>query len=129
MKLGSTTLSIFHDGVASSATLDAPPVIIAGRTMVPVRAVLEAFGGSVDWDAASKKASVTLGRHTLQLVIGSDTAFLNGKSMPIDEDAQVVPVIRSGRTLLPLRFVGESLGMTVNWQASTGTITLSLTSS
>jgi len=54
------------------------PVIVAGRTLVPIRAVIEAFDGSVAWDATSRKVTVTLGKDSLSLWIDEPQASLNG---------------------------------------------------
>ena len=59
--------------------------------------------------------------------ISKNVATLNGKSVNIDSDSRVVPIIRSGRTLLPLRFVAESLALDVQWDAATQTITITYT--
>jgi len=50
---------------------------------------------------------------------------VNSKSMPIDStNPKVVPLILNSRTMLPLRFVAESLGADVQWDGSTRTITI-----
>jgi len=101
------------------------PVIVAGRTLVPIRAVIEAFGGSAAWEASTRKATVTLGKDSLDLWIGKSQASLNGTALAIDSaNAVVVPVITNGRTMLPLRFVAESLGIDVQYDAVQQMITL-----
>jgi S1-C subfamily serine protease len=101
------------------------PVIVEGRTLVPIRAVIEAFGGSVSWEVTTRKVSLSLGKNALYLWIGSSTASLNGIMLPIDEaNPRVIPVIMSGRTMLPLRFVSESLGIDVQYEATSRMITL-----
>jgi len=101
------------------------PVIVAGRTLVPIRAVIEAFGGSAAWEASTRKATVTLGKNSLDLWIDKPQASLNGTALAIDSaNAAVVPVITNGRTMLPLRFVAESLGIDVQYDATTKMITL-----
>jgi hypothetical protein len=106
-------------------TLDSLPVIKNGRTLVPIRAIIEALAGTVGWDATTKKATVTLGKKTIALWIGKSAATVNGVSTPIDStNAKVVPVIINSRTMLPLRFVTENLGATVGWDAATQTITI-----
>jgi S1-C subfamily serine protease len=104
------------------------PVIVEGRTLVPIRAVIEAFDGSVAWDATARKVTVTLGENALNLWIGKSTATLNGTTLPVDAaNPRVIPVIMSGRTMLPLRFVSESLGIDVQYEAATKMITLTYT--
>ncbi|HEY5485781.1 MAG TPA: copper amine oxidase N-terminal domain-containing protein, partial [Candidatus Cryosericum sp.] len=109
----------------TSKTLDSSPVIKNGRTLVPIRAIIEALGGTVDWDATTKKATVTLGKKTIALWIGKSAATVNGVSTLIDStNAKVVPEIINSRTMLPLRFVTENLGCSVVWAATTKTITI-----
>lgn len=108
-----------------SETLDSPPVIKNGRTLVPIRAVIEALGGTVGWDGTARKATVALGTVTIELWIGQSTARVNNISTRIDStNLKVVPEIINGRTMLPLRFVTENLGATVGWEQSTQTITI-----
>lgn len=109
-------------------TLEAAPLLGTGnRTLVPLRAVVEAMGGTVQWDAATRRATSTLGATTVELTIGSNKAKVNGKSVSIDANVLVVPLIVSGRTMLPLRFVAESLGAEVSYQQSTKAITITYT--
>lgn len=121
LKVGSPTMK----AGGSNIVLDAVPVIVEGRTLVPIRAVVESLGGTVAWDAGSQTVTITLGTTELKLVIGRSTALVNGKSTAIDStNPKVVPLIQNGRTMLPLRFVAESLGADVQWEASTQTITI-----
>jgi photosystem II stability/assembly factor-like uncharacterized protein len=109
----------------ASTTLDSPPVIKNGRTLVPIRAIIEALGGTVGWDGTARKATVTLGSTTIELWIGKSAAKVNGVTKPIDStNAKVVPEIINDRTMLPLRFVSENLGCSVVWAAATKTITI-----
>jgi hypothetical protein len=104
------------------------PVIVENRTLVPIRAVIEAFGGVVEWDSKTRRVMVVLGDNALDLWIGEPTASLNGRSLPIDaENLRVIPVIMSGRTMLPLRFVSESLGIDVLWEPTARMIRLTYT--
>lgn len=121
LQIGRSTFTV--DGRMTN--LDSPPVIKNGRTLVPIRAIIEALGGSVTWDGTARKATVTLGNTSLELWIGKSSATVNGTTTPIDwTNAKVVPEIINGRTMLPLRFVTESLGATVGWDQSTQTITI-----
>ena len=60
------------------------PVIVESRTLVPIRAVIEAFGGVVEWDDKTRRVMIVLGDNTLDLWIGRSTASLNGTTLPID---------------------------------------------
>jgi hypothetical protein len=94
------------------------PTQVGGRVLVPLRGVFEALGATVDYDAASKTVFATrpsaTGDTQMQLRIGSTAADVNGQTRYLDVPAQV----RLGRTLVPLRFVSEALGATVNWNES-----------
>jgi hypothetical protein len=106
-------------------SLDSPPVIANGRTLVPIRAVIEALGGAVGWDGVARKATVSLGNVMIELWIGESVARVNNISTRIDStNLKVVPEIIKGRTMLPLRFVSENLGCVVEWSAATQTITI-----
>jgi serine protease Do len=101
------------------------PVILESRTLVPIRAIIEAFGGDVGWDAIAKKVTIVFNNNTLELWIGQSIASLNGYTMPIDStNSKVVPMIISGRTMVPLRFVAESFGIDVQYDDKTKMITL-----
>jgi uncharacterized repeat protein (TIGR02543 family) len=121
LQIGKATFTVN----GSPKTLDSSPIIKNGRTLVPIRAIIEALGGSVTWDATARKASVTLGGMTIELWIGKNAAKVNGVSTPVDAtNTKVVPEIISGRTMLPLRFVSESFGCSVSWTDATRTITI-----
>ena len=100
--------------------MDAAPFIKDGRTLLPIRALIEALGGSVQWNASTKTATVTLGSRTVALTIGSKAALVNGTSVPLD----VAPMIVKGRTFLPLRAVAENLGLDLAWEPVSQTISL-----
>jgi uncharacterized protein YfaP (DUF2135 family) len=118
LTVGSTSMSV--DGV--SQTVDpgrsTTPVIVRGRTMVPISSIMNAVGGRAAWDAASRTVTLTLDTNTIVLTIGKTAARVNDREVRIDpQDPSVVPVIQNGRTMLPLRFVGESFGASVVWDS------------
>jgi photosystem II stability/assembly factor-like uncharacterized protein len=118
LTIGSPAMSI--DG--TPATLDSPPIIREGRTLLPIRAMIEALEGSVAWDAVAHKATVMLGAHTVEIWIGSRQARVDGAYVTLDVAAMIV----NSRTLLPLRFVAENLGCTVTWDPIARTVTITL---
>ena len=106
-------------------TLDSPPIIKNNRTLLPIRAVVESLGGTVGWDGTERKVTITLSSTTIELWIGKSVAKVNGIDTPIDpSNSNVVPEIINSRTMLPLRFVTENLGCTVEWDGTTKTITI-----
>lgn len=97
---------------------DVPPVIQAGRTLVPIRVIAEGLGAEVDWNQTTRTAVIQRGSHQLVLTVGSNQAKVNGKQVQMETP----PVMSNQRMLLPLRFVGESLGITIGWVESTRTV-------
>ncbi|HIW58236.1 MAG TPA: NAD(P)H-dependent oxidoreductase [Firmicutes bacterium] len=97
------------------------PVIVNDRTLVPVRAIIEAMGGSVAWDEASQTASLAYNGDEIRLVIGSTTAYLNNEARELD----VAPTTINDRTMLPIRFIAESFNFSVDWNETQNLITIS----
>jgi len=121
LKIGQTSFTV--DGVPN--TLDSPPIIENNRTLLPIRAVVEALGGTVEWIPTTKSITIRLGSTTIGLQIGNSAAVVNGNFMSIDpQNPKVVPEIINNRTMLPLRFVTENLGCDVQWDGPTQTITI-----
>jgi pimeloyl-ACP methyl ester carboxylesterase len=96
------------------------PLIQNGRTLLPVRAVVEAMGGVVEWDSATQTVTLTHGGNAIRMVIGSATLYLNEAPQTMD----VAPVIINSRTMLPIRFIAEGFGYEVGWDGATQTVTL-----
>ena len=97
------------------------PVIRNGRTLLPVRAVVEAMGGTVAWDDVSKTVWLRKDNHEIRLTIGRTDASLDGGPAKLD----VAPIIENGRTMLPIRFIAESFGYGVTWYEGDKTVTIS----
>jgi hypothetical protein len=98
----------------SPLQMDIEPQIVDGRTLAPLRAIFEALGATVQWDPADQSISATKGNTTIKLQIGSTTALNNGAPVTLD----AAPMIVNGRTLVPVRFIGEALGAQVSWDAA-----------
>ncbi|TVX99079.1 stalk domain-containing protein [Cohnella terricola] len=94
--------------------LPVDPVTQSGTTLVPMRAIFEALGAKVTWDSKTKKVTGKKGSTTVELTIGSKTARLNGQASQL----LAAPQIIEGNTMIPLRYVSESLGMHVGWYES-----------
>jgi len=106
-------------------TIDVAPQIVEGRTLLPIKWVAEPLGADVSWNATDRKVTISLNGTILELWVGKSQARVNGAPVAIDTtNAKVVPVIVSGRTMLPVRFVAEQLGADVQWEQSTKTITI-----
>jgi len=125
LRIGDPVMTVDGRVVPIDASGKVAPIIQNGRTLLPARALIEALGGTVEWDAIERKATISLNGSTLQLWIGKGTAMVDGRTVPIDpSDKKVMPVIAQGRTLLPLRFVAESLGLEITWDALLRRVTI-----
>ena len=104
----------------------APILIKEGkRAVAPIRAIIESLGGKVAWDEKEGKVTINFKDTTIELWIDNPKAKVDGKETWIDSDNHnVKPVIQNDRTMLPLRFVAESLGCKVEWEPNTQTITI-----
>ncbi|MBI3948506.1 MAG: copper amine oxidase N-terminal domain-containing protein [Armatimonadetes bacterium] len=101
--------------------VDAAPVIEEGRVMVPLRVVAAHLGAEdVAWQPASRSVSIVHQGQTVRLEVGRPWATVGRTAIPLD----VPPVLRDGRVLVPLRFVGETLGARVTWRAESRTVVI-----
>lgn len=101
---------------------DVPPVIREGRTLVPVRAISEGLGAQVDWNQDLKKVTVTKDGKVIELILGSNVVTVNGQPHQLDVPAQLM----NNRTLVPIRFISEILGVSVDYIDETGDIDIGL---
>ncbi|MDD3267840.1 MAG: stalk domain-containing protein [Syntrophomonadaceae bacterium] len=99
---------------------DVSPQIINSRTMVPLRAIFEALDIDVEWIPASKTVIGTKDNTRIQLTIDKTTALVNNQEVILDVPAAIV----DSRTLVPVRFIGESTGQEVGWDDKTRTVAI-----
>ena len=98
-----------------SFELENAPYTKNDRTMVPVRIISERFGAEVGWDGEKNEITIVKGGKTIILTLGKAEAIVNGEVEALD----VAPEEFNGRTMVPLRFVSETLGMDVDYIAAT----------
>ncbi|GAC1654693.1 MAG: hypothetical protein NVS9B12_05410 [Vulcanimicrobiaceae bacterium] len=101
-----------------TVNFDQPPEERAGRVFVPLRGVFERLGASVVY--ANGQINATGNGRNISLHIGSNQATVNGQPVAVD----VAPFLVGARTLVPLRFVAQSLGATVNYNDSSRTVSI-----
>ncbi|NDI36532.1 stalk domain-containing protein [Chengkuizengella sediminis] len=106
------------DGI--SQELDQAPVVMEGRTMVPLRFIVDALGGQVTWDSVEKKVILIKEDQLIELWINDPDINLNGNKVTSD----VPPSAINNRTMVPLRFVSEFFGWKVGWDSTTKKITM-----
>ncbi|HPJ12559.1 MAG TPA: copper amine oxidase N-terminal domain-containing protein [Caldisericia bacterium] len=106
-------------------TLDAAPFILNGRTVVPLRFIGEALGAEIGWDNNQRMVSYKLGDEILYFWIDKKEAKVVigpyfAKTIPLE----AAPVIRNGRSFVPVRVVSELLGAKVGWDGTTRTVSI-----
>ena len=111
-------INVIVNGTA--LTFDQPPVVVDGRTLVPLRAIFEALGAEVKWEQSTQTVTAVRGDATITMQIGSNILKRNRENIELDVPAQII----GGRTLVPARAVAESFGAEVLWDASTRTVTI-----
>jgi len=99
---------------------DVEPVVRSGRAIVPVRVVSEALGAAVQWLSQGRQVVVRAGERQVRLTLGSRAAQVDGRAVSLD----VAPYVEQGRTMVPLRFVGEGLGFAVRYETRTASVLL-----
>ena len=101
-------------------SFDVPPMIINDRTMVPFRTILEALGATVEYQEDGQYITATQGDTVITMQIDNPVAAVNGAEVTLDSP----PVIVEGRTLVPVRFISESLSAVVDWNAETRVVSI-----
>ncbi|MCD8238358.1 MAG: copper amine oxidase N-terminal domain-containing protein [Clostridiales bacterium] len=96
------------------------PVIVDGRTLIPIRGVFEKLGYEISWDADTKTASFENGESAILITAESSIFLMNGEEVSLDVPASIL----NGSMLLPLRAVVETAGFKVNWNGETKTVYL-----
>ena len=111
---------------------DQAPVIVDGRTLVPVAGVFQALGFDVRWEAATSQVilfseanfgtvvELTIGSSVFGVAIGSNAEL---EYLPLDVPAQII----GGRTMLPIAAVLRSVGYNVGWDDATRTVLITPT--
>lgn len=101
----------FVDG--KSVAIEEPSFISEGRTYIPLKLISDAFGSELKWNPETRGITITKNGTTIDMIVGSTKALVNDKMVEMDAP----PMIRSGRTFIPVRFVSEILGAKVTWNA------------
>ena len=102
------------------AVNDVAPIISGERTFLPIRLIAEALGATVSWENETQAVTIVDGDTTIVIYMGQPFATVNGTPIQLDAPA----FITNGRTYLPVRFIAENLGATVNWDAEAKTVTI-----
>ncbi len=120
LTIGSPTMTV--DGIEKEIDpgRGTTPVIVNDRTLLPVRAIVEEIGGSVDWDGETQSVFLKYGDTLITLAIDSVKAFVGKEEQTLD----TAPTIINERTMLPIRFIMEAFGYKVDWNGDKQTVTI-----
>jgi hypothetical protein len=116
MMIPEPEITVLLDG--KQLFFDQTPVIEDGRTLVPLRKIFEALGAVVDWQDETQTVTAEKDGKKVSLTIGDKSASVDGKTVTLDVPAKIA----NGRTLVPARFVAESLGCAVDWDNDLQTV-------
>ncbi len=116
MASAAESIKVNVDG--SALNMDVSPIMENDRVLVPFRFIAESLGGMVSWDEASQTVRIQTADKNISLPVGKNSASVNGQQKELDVPAKVV----DGRTLVPVRFVSESLGADVSWDGASNTV-------
>jgi len=101
-----------------SSMFDVPPRVVSGSTFLPMRGIFESLGAEVFWDEVQKKVTAVRQNVKISLKVGEISAIVDGKSVRLDK----APLVYKGATMVPVRFVSEALGETVEWDQNTRSV-------
>lgn len=93
--------------------MDVEPAIVNGRTLVPMRSIFEALGAEIEWNNYTKAVTAQKDDKTIILYLNDIFAYIDGVSYQLDTPAVAI----DGRTMVPARFVAESLDCQVYWDS------------
>ena len=102
----------------NNISMDVPPVIVEGRTLVPVAAIAQSLKGEVSWDASTKTVTITRDSKIIKLQLNNKTVTVDGQVMNLDVPAQSI----NGRTMVPVSFIAQAFNEKVVWHPSTQTV-------
>ena len=115
LRIGDNSIQLWYCDKSIDSDPSTVPIIIDGRTFLPIRAIVETMEGEVVWSAESRSITLSANRHTVEMCIGETSYIAN----TVPKELDVAPFIFNERTYLPLRFVAENLGCSVIWIDST----------
>ncbi|MDO4301947.1 MAG: stalk domain-containing protein [Clostridia bacterium] len=107
----------------NTISFEQPPVIIEGRTLVPLRAIFEALGAEVEWDGETKQIMAFKDDVAVLMTVNSNvmtSGTVGGTAK--DTNLDVAPTIINGSTMIPARAIAESFDCSVTWDSSTKTV-------
>lgn len=87
-------------------------------TLVPLRAISEMFNANVHWVPSAKQVLIDKDNRRIRVQIDNKKALVNGQTRQL----LAPPILHKGTTMVPLRFIGESLETDVKFDSGKGEI-------
>lgn len=121
----SNGIKVQYNGKNISFT-DAAAKTVDGRTMVPFRQVLETMGATVTYDEKTKTINAKTKDKDISFVVGGKDINVTENGNKVVKKMDVAPFVDNsvGRTYIPVRFIAESLGYNVGWDATEKTVVI-----
>lgn len=121
LTLNKSTMIVNDKEIPIDPGKDTAPFLKSGRTLLPIRAIAEAIGATINWNGQEKMVDIFYNNKSIQLYLIKGTSKINYK----DESAmEVPPQIVNGRTMLPIRYIVENLDLKIDWAPETQKITI-----
>jgi prolyl oligopeptidase PreP (S9A serine peptidase family) len=117
-KKAADEVSVYLNGTKLDFTQK--PVIVNGTTLVPMKAIFEAMGATITWDADTKTVYANCNGKMLEMSVGKDYALIDGEVVSMLTPAQIV----NGNTMVPVRVIAQSFGVEPGWDEATRSVTI-----
>lgn len=118
------TLKIYMDDILISFPDEKPFIDENNRTQVPIRAIGEAIGFQIGFKTESGQSIVTIEKagKKIELYINQLYAVIDGETIEMD----TAPIIKNGRTMIPLRFIAEHLGIDTHFDSTSNSVIMTI---
>lgn len=97
---------------------DVPPIVRNNRVLMPMRAIFESLGATVEWNGETQTITAKTDAKNIVLPLNSNTMTVNNEVKTLDVGTEVI----MERTLVPVRAISESIGADVKWDAERQTV-------
>ncbi|MGE5417700.1 MAG: stalk domain-containing protein [Acidobacteriota bacterium] len=127
LKIGDPYMSVNGASKEIDPGRGTKPLVLQGSTVIPIKAIIDEMGGTVGWDANTRQVTISASNKTIKLTLGYAKAEVQEGAGPWStKSLPIAPQTVNGRTMVPLRFVTETLGAQVGFDSTTKTITLTV---
>ena len=120
LQIGNSMMTVNGNTLEIDPGRGTVPVVVNDRTLVPIRAIIEAMGGTVSWDEAAQTAVLGYNNNEIRLTMDQPVAYFNNEAYILD----VAPATMNDRTMLPIRFIAERFSFHVDWNGEEQRITV-----